>query len=130
MFLAHAGPKGRALIDRELCLPRSWTGDEDRLAAAKVLEETAFRTKPQLLRLMIERALAMLALAWLAVTRASLADDNDDLMTSANEICRIFTALCSPPPDEQHARRRPRWHHRHQERARWPVSRFPVIIEA
>ena len=49
--------------------------------------------------------LAMLALAWLAVTRASLADDNDDLMTSANEIRRIFTALCSPPPDEQHARR-------------------------
>ena len=45
--------------------------------------------------------LAMLALAWLAVTRASLADDNDDdLMTSANEIRRIFTALCSPPPDE------------------------------
>jgi hypothetical protein len=45
--------------------------------------------------------LAMLALAWLAVTRASLADDNDDLMTSANEIRRIFTALCRPPPDEQ-----------------------------
>ena len=58
VFLAYAGPKGRALIDRELYLPRSWTGDEDRLAAAKVLEETAFRTKPQLLRLMIERAVA------------------------------------------------------------------------
>ena len=54
------------------------------------------------------------ARAWLAVTRASLADDNDDLMTSANEIRRIFTALCSPPPDEQHARRWTRWRHRHQ----------------
>jgi hypothetical protein len=53
-----------------------------------------------------------------------------DLAGSASEIRRMFTALCGPPPDEQHARRRPRWHHRHQERARWPVSRFPVIIEA
>ena len=44
--------------------------------------------------------LAMLALAWLAVTRASLADDSDDLVTSANEIRRMFTALCGPPRDE------------------------------
>ena len=118
MFLAHAGPKGRALIDRELCLPRSWTGDEDRLAAAKVLEETAFRTKPQLLRLMIERALAMLALAWLAATRAALADDDGQLATSPNEIRRMFTALCWPPRGEQHARCWSRWRRRHQQRAR------------
>ena len=58
VFLAYAGPKGRALIDRELCLPRSWTGDDGRLAAAKVPDDTPFRTKPQLLRLMIERAAA------------------------------------------------------------------------
>jgi SRSO17 transposase len=62
--------------------------------------------------------LAMLALAWLAVTRAALADDNDQLATSANEIRRMFTALCGPPPDEQHARRWSRWRHRHQERSR------------
>jgi hypothetical protein len=40
--------------------------------------------------------LAMLALAWLAVTRAALADD-DVLATPANEIRRMFTALCGPP---------------------------------
>ncbi len=62
--------------------------------------------------------LAMLALAWLAVTRASLAEDSDDLMTSANEIRRMFTALCGPPHDEQHARHWSRWRHRHQQRAR------------
>ncbi len=61
--------------------------------------------------------LAMLALAWLAVTRAALADDNDQLTSSANEIRRMFTALCSPPFDEQRARRWSRWRHRHQERA-------------
>ena len=56
MFLAYASPKGRALVDRELYLPRSWTGDGQRLAAAGVPEGTGFRTKPQLLQLMIERA--------------------------------------------------------------------------
>lgn len=280
VFLAYAGPKGRALVDRELYLPRSWTGDGPRMAAAGVPPETGFRTKPQLLQLMIERTaaagipfgwvtadeaygdngplracleergiayvlavarahvlatpagrrradalaaklpkrawqrmscgdgakgerrydwalvasvrpevsllvrrsvsrpselafylchtprpaplsrlvtvagtrwaveecfqaaknetgmdhyqvrryeswyryvtLAMLALAFLAVTRASLAADKDEggLASSANEIRRMFTALCGPPPDNQHARHWSRWRHRHQERAR------------
>jgi hypothetical protein len=67
----------------------------------------------------------MLALAYLAVTRASLADPAPpgqvpevQLITSANEIRRMLAALCGPPPDEQHARRWSRWRHRHQERAR------------
>jgi SRSO17 transposase len=278
VFLAYASPKGRALVDRELYLPRSWTGDQARLAAAGVPEGTGFRTKPQLLQLMIERAvtagvafgwvtadeaygdngplraylegqriayvlavacahvlataagrhradalaarlprhawqrlscgdgakgerrydwalvassrpetsllvrrsvsrpselafylchtphpvplarlvrvvgirwaveecfqaakneagmdyyqvrryeswyryvtLAMLALAFLAVTRSALADDDTDLASSANEIRRMLTALCSPPRDEQHARRWSRWRHHRQQRAR------------
>jgi hypothetical protein len=60
----------------------------------------------------------MLALAWLAVTRAALADGSGQLVTSANEIRRMFSALCGPPRREQHARRWSRWRHRHQERAR------------
>jgi len=56
VFLGYASPKGRALVDRELYLPRSWTDDEARLAAAKVGAGRAFRTKPQLLQEMIERA--------------------------------------------------------------------------
>jgi SRSO17 transposase len=278
VFLAYAGPKGRALVDRELYLPRSWTADERRLAAAGVPAGTGFRTKPQLLQLMIERAaaagvpfgwvtadeaygdngplraylesrgtayvmavarahvlataagghradalaarlpkrawqrvscgdgakgerrydwalvassrpeisllirrsvsrpselafylchtpdpvplsrlvkvagarwaveecfqaaknetgldhyqvrryeswyryvtLSMLALAFLAVTRAALADDDAGLPSSANEIRRMFTALCTPSPDQQHVRHWSRWRHRHQERAR------------
>lgn len=58
VFLAYASPKGRALVDRELYLPRSWTGDEARLAGAGVPADRALRTKPQLLREMIERAAA------------------------------------------------------------------------
>jgi hypothetical protein len=41
--------------------------------------------------------LAMLALAFLAVTRAALAGDDAGLASSANEIRRMLTALCSPP---------------------------------
>jgi hypothetical protein len=64
-------------------------------------------------------ALAMLALAFLAVTPAVLAVDSTGLTSSANEIRRMFTALCAPPPDEEHARLWPRWRRRHhQERAR------------
>jgi SRSO17 transposase len=71
VFLAYAGPKGRALIDRELYLPRSWTGDEGRLAAAKVPRDTPFRTKPRLLRLMIERAVAAgVPFAWVTADEA------------------------------------------------------------
>jgi SRSO17 transposase len=57
VFLAYASPKGRAMIDRELYLPRSWTDDPQRCRAARVPEEVGFRTKPQLARVMLERAL-------------------------------------------------------------------------
>jgi hypothetical protein len=61
---------------------------------------------------------AMLALAWLAVTRAALADDSGQALSSANEIRRMFTALCGPPREDQHARHWSRWRHQHQQRAR------------
>ena len=34
VFCAYAAGKGRALIDRELYLPKSWTGDRDRCREA------------------------------------------------------------------------------------------------
>ena len=57
VFLAYASGKGRAFIDRELYLPRSWTDDPVRCRAARVPEQVEFRTKPQLARVMLERAL-------------------------------------------------------------------------
>jgi hypothetical protein len=50
--------------------------------------------------------------------RAALANDISELLTSANEIRRMFTALCGTPDDEQHARHWSRWRRRHQQRAR------------
>jgi hypothetical protein len=84
VFLAYASPKGRALIDRELRLPRSRTGEPERLAAAKVPEGTAFRTKPQLLQLMIERAIAAgIPFRWVAADEAN--GDNGPLRAFLEE---------------------------------------------
>ncbi len=68
--------------------------------------------------------LAMLALAFLAATRARLADAGEQpdgarqVISSASEIRRMFSALCSPPAAVDHARHWSRWRQRHQERSR------------
>lgn len=65
VFLSYASPAGHALIDRELYLPRSWTADPARCAAAGIPGKTAFATKPKLARRMIGRALdAGIPAAW------------------------------------------------------------------
>jgi SRSO17 transposase len=57
VFCAYATSAGRALIDRELYLPRAWTDDRDRARAAGIGEEVGFATKPELARRMLTRAL-------------------------------------------------------------------------
>jgi len=57
VFLAYASSRGRAFIDRELYLPKAWTEDRARCRAARVPEQVGFRTKPQLARVILERAL-------------------------------------------------------------------------
>ena len=67
VFLAYAVPAAgtRVLVDRELYLPKSWTGDEQRRAAAGIGEDTEFATKPQLAQRMIGRAIrAGLPFTW------------------------------------------------------------------
>ncbi|WP_081789961.1 IS701 family transposase [Kutzneria albida] len=57
VFLAYASPRGRALIDRELYLPKDWTDDRERCRAAGIGDEVGLATKQVLARRMIERAL-------------------------------------------------------------------------
>jgi SRSO17 transposase len=56
VFLAFAGRKGHALLDRELYLPKEWASDANRREAAHVPEDVAFATKPQLAERMLKRA--------------------------------------------------------------------------
>lgn len=58
VFLAYAGVKGQALIDRALYLPKEWTDDRPRCRVAGVPADVAFATKIALARQMIERAVA------------------------------------------------------------------------
>ncbi|MFZ0044774.1 MAG: IS701 family transposase [Streptosporangiaceae bacterium] len=72
VFLAYAVPGGgRALIDRELYLPQSWTDDRDRCRQAGIADDVAFATKPELARQMIERAIgAGMPFGWVAADEA------------------------------------------------------------
>jgi SRSO17 transposase len=56
-FLAYASPNGRAFLDWELYLPKEWAEDWARRTEAGVPEEVTFQPKPQLARVMLERAL-------------------------------------------------------------------------
>lgn len=63
----YVSARGHAFIDRALYLPKSWTGDPARLAAAHVPEAVAFATKPALAVQMIQRALAAeVPFSWVA----------------------------------------------------------------
>ncbi|MEW2505937.1 IS701 family transposase [Amycolatopsis sp. NPDC047767] len=71
VFLAYASDRGRALIDRELYLPKEWIADRGRCAAAGIPDDVGFATKPELAQLMVERALAArIPFAWFTADEA------------------------------------------------------------
>ena len=58
MFLAYISPLGRALVDKGLYLPESWSTDPERCAAAGVPEERrGYRPKTELALELLQRAL-------------------------------------------------------------------------
>ena len=58
VFLAYGGRGGAAFLDRELYLPQEWAEDGERRREAGVPQDVVFRTKGQLAREMIARAVA------------------------------------------------------------------------
>src|SRR3954454_2536364 len=67
VFAAYVSTQGHPSIDRHLYLPKAWTGDPARLAAAHVPEDVTFATKPHLAVDMVERAIgAGVPFAWVA----------------------------------------------------------------
>jgi SRSO17 transposase len=67
VFAAYVSRHGHALIDRGLYLPKAWTDDRARMAAAHVPPGTSFATKPAITLRMNERAIAAEApFAWVA----------------------------------------------------------------
>ena len=67
VFAAYVSRHGHAFIDRGLYLPKAWTDDRARMAAAHVPSGMSFATKPAIALRMIERAIAAEApFAWVA----------------------------------------------------------------
>ena len=69
MFLAYVSPLGRALVDKRLYLPKSWTSDQDRCAAAGAPEDRRnYRSKTELALELLERVLELghLRAEWVA----------------------------------------------------------------
>jgi SRSO17 transposase len=95
VYLGYAGPRGHALIDRELYLPKSWTDDRDRCAAAGIPATVTFATKPQLAKRMIERAAgAAVPFAWVAGDEVY--GDNGPLRTwlETRRIAYVLAVAC------------------------------------
>jgi hypothetical protein len=58
VYLTYATGAGHGVIDRELYLPQGWVDDPGLCRAAGVPDQVGFATKPELARVMLERALA------------------------------------------------------------------------
>jgi SRSO17 transposase len=75
VFVAYASRHGQVLLDRELSLPKEWTGDPARCQRAGIPQDRQFATKPQLAQQLLARAFAAdVPATW--VTGASV--DGDD----------------------------------------------------
>lgn len=57
VFLAYAGGRGRALIDRRRYLPASWTSDHDRCRAVGIDDTVVFETKVVMAKAMVRRGI-------------------------------------------------------------------------
>ncbi|MEV6876673.1 IS701 family transposase [Amycolatopsis sp. NPDC051128] len=70
-FLAYAGGRGHALIDRELYLPEPWIADRERCRRAGIPDEAGFETKPRQAMAMLARAFAAgVPFAWITADEA------------------------------------------------------------
>jgi len=75
VYLAYAGRRGHAMIDRELYLPQSWAQDTPRCERAGVPGDVAFATKPALAAGMLSRALrAQVPARWVTADEVYGAD--------------------------------------------------------
>lgn len=78
VFLSYSSPKGWALLDRRLYLPKVWTEDEKRRKKAQVPKEVTFKTKPELaLERVRHAAKQRLSIRW--VTGDEVYGDNPGL---------------------------------------------------
>jgi SRSO17 transposase len=96
VFCAYATAKGRALIDRELYLPKSWIADRDRCREAAVPGDMEFATKTELARQMLARALdGGVPAAWATADEAYGRDQKFRAWLEQRRIGYVVAVACS-----------------------------------
>jgi SRSO17 transposase len=96
VFLTYASSKGRALIDRELYLPRSWIDDPARRAEAGIDETVTFLTKPAQGLAMLTRALdAGIAAQWVTADEAYGKDSKFRTALQRRHVGYVLAVACN-----------------------------------
>jgi SRSO17 transposase len=98
VFLSLVTALGHALIDRELYLPTDWTDDPARRTSVGIPQAVAFRTKPQLALLMLQRLWqAQLLISW--VVADSVYGSNPELRggLEARKQPYVMAVACTEP---------------------------------
>ena len=117
VFLTYVSARGRALIDRELYLPASWTDDRERCTQAGIGAEVEFATKPMLAQRMLERVLQNgIEVGWFTADEAygdnpglrAWLEDNDLNYVMAVSCDQRFTTPRAPMRADELARSAPR----------------------
>jgi SRSO17 transposase len=96
VFLAYASDTGRALIDRELYLPKAWIDDRDRARAAGIGDEVGFATKPDLARRLLQRAIdAGVPAGWLTADEVYGQDKRLRVWCEQHELPYVLATRCN-----------------------------------
>lgn len=98
VFCAYASPRGHALVDRELYLPKSWTDDPVRRADSGIPAGYQFTTKPILATQMLGRALdAGMPAGWVTADEAYGHDSKFRYFLAARRIGYVVAIPRSQP---------------------------------
>jgi SRSO17 transposase len=98
VFLSYVGPKGHALIDRELYLPKEWLDDPARCREAGIPEATRFQTKCELARQMIERVWrAGIPFAWVVADTVYGGNLDLRMWLEAHGYFYVLAVACDEP---------------------------------
>jgi SRSO17 transposase len=96
VFCAYVTGRGRALIDRELYLPKSWAADRGRCREAAVPDDVEFATKTELARAMLARALdAGVPASWVTADEAYGKDCKFRSWLEARRIGYVVAVPCN-----------------------------------
>ena len=98
VFLAYASATGRTFLDRALYLPKEWAADRERRHEAGVPAAVEFRTKPQLARGMLERALdAGVPAAWVTGDEVYGGDRRLRLWLAERQVPHVLAVKSTEP---------------------------------